>query len=179
MMSEQSARDQSSREPGNPALQDSDLFEPTLQAAVAGRRERPAEPWRVKSLMWIAFFGGSLALTAIAYLNGKRLKLSPARQHQVLLAGVAGFLLTLGAAYVLGQAEVAQRWQPGPGGSGFRLVSRAIALLAYLVILRLQRSAQRIYRFGGGEYASLWRPGLVAVMVLGTLQNFLAWFMAP
>ncbi|MDX1614465.1 MAG: hypothetical protein R3300_09150 [Candidatus Promineifilaceae bacterium] len=128
--------------------------------------------------MWIAFFGGSLALTVIAALNSRRLKLGPDERRYVLLAGLAGFLLTLGAAFVLGQTDVAEEWQPGPDGSYFRLVSRAIALLSYLAILRLQRSAERVHRFTGGEYASLWVPGLIAVFVLGAVQNAVAWFLA-
>lgn len=146
--------------------QDDDLFKPTLSADPVAKKDKKAEPWRVTSQLWVAFFGGVLPLTAIAYINSKRLMMSVKEQRQILMIGVAGYLLSFGLAYVLEQAGVMENLQSNEGRLVFRFVGRAVAVLTYLVIARQQRSAERIFQFGGGEYSSLWGPGLLAIIVL-------------
>jgi len=153
--------------------EEDELFQPTLQSNPAERRVLADEPWRVKSQLWIAIFGGALSLTTIAYLNSKRLGANVADQRKVLVAGVAGILVTLAAAYLLRDTSYGGTLRGGSDGLGFRLVGRVIAVITSLVIARFLRSAERVYLVADGEYASLWAPGLIAVMVLGILQNLI------
>ncbi|MDQ3328978.1 MAG: hypothetical protein M3506_10720 [Chloroflexota bacterium] len=153
------------------ASSNDDLLSPSLQTHVGRRTGK--KPWRLQSQFWVAFFGGVLPITVIAYLNGKRLGLPRRRQHIVLAAGVAGILCTVVFSYHLGEGEfgnVADRSMQRT----VRLGSRVIAVIAYLVLYSLQRAADRTYSYytqDDEEYSSLWKPGLAAVFGLGLVQG--------
>jgi hypothetical protein len=138
------------------------LLSPTLQDGQQddGARE---PPWRLQSQFWVAFFGGPLAASAIAFFNCRRLRVpSESRRWIFVIAaaalGAAGLL-----AFVLVAADV---------GSGARLANQAAGVLAFIPLHRLQKSADRVYLFYGDQdeddaYESLWGPGLAAVFLLG------------
>ena len=84
-----------------------DIFRPSLQGHDSVGRLPQERPWRLYSQFFVAFFGGVLAVTAIAYLNGKRLGLSDARLRVIIVLGVLTLLISLAAlSYVLGSAEL-------------------------------------------------------------------------
>lgn len=148
-----------------------DLFSPTLQGRV-GRRTGE-KPWRLQSQFWVAFFGGALAATVIAYLNGTRLGLSERRRRAILLTGAAGLLATVALSLILGSGDVGAAADRS-AQSAVRLGGRVIAVIAYLVFYRLQKAADHTYSFYSqeeDEYASLWKPGLAAVFGLGIVQG--------
>jgi hypothetical protein len=139
-----------------------DLLTPTLQEHVP--RPRGAErPWRLGSQVYVAFFGGVLAVTAIAYLNAMLLG-APARVRAGIVAiGVAGLAVVVGlATLLLGGDSV-------PDGAWAALTLVGVA--AWGGMFLLQRPWDRIYRtFAPGEdedelYESLLGPGLVAMVV--------------
>jgi hypothetical protein len=150
-----------------------DLLAPSLQEA-----QRPSyqhgKPWKPYSQIWIAFFGGAFALSAIAVPNGRRLALTKTQQTQLIAACAAGIVATLIAAYLLGLNGVVA--SESSGRTTIRTVTRLIALVTFLIVQQIQKSADRIYHYhakGDDElYQSLWVPGLLAVLVLGTIQNF-------
>lgn len=140
---------------------DEDLFAPSLTQSE--RRELPPgqKPWRLSSQFYVAFFGGPLAVGAIAYLNGKRLGLPQARRAAIVGLGIAGFVAALVAGAVLLDS----------GGDRTPRLTLAVAgIAAFLAARELQKDADRLYGLNSNEdlaYDSLWVPGLVAVFLLG------------
>ena len=128
-----------------------------LQPTVAPAEQRPL-PWRLSSQFWVAFLGGVPAVTAIAFLNARRLGLPAHQQRNILAAGVAAFLVTLTCMAVLGVGADSR--------TANRIVVRVIAVLLFLLLARLQRDADGHHQvFGSGQYASLWLPGGVAILL--------------
>ena len=164
------ARDPASRPDPEERAGPHELFAPSLQGYAAPATQD--QPWRLSSQFWVAFFGGVLAATLIAWQNGKRLGLAADRLRLILLVGAAGLLLVLGLTFILVPEGAARL--TGASRSGVRLGGRIVAVLAYLVFYQLQKGADRIYQYrSGGNYGSLWRPGLIAVFAWGTLQAIL------
>lgn len=135
-----------------------DLLQPTLadRAAATGT----ARPWRLLSQFYVAALGGALAVTAIALVNARRLRLASTQQAAIAIAGAAGFAATLAIAAVLGQTAE-QRW-----------LVRVAAVAAWGGMYAVQRSADRIHGFHEGDegYASMWIPGTLAAVAGGLIQ---------
>ena len=143
-----------------------DLFQPSLRGV---RRKRLAEgerPWRLGSQFYVAFFGGPLAVAAIAWFNARRLGMPSARTWLIPAVGLAGLVATIVAALVV-DADL---------GDSQRLVARIAAVATFGVLYLLQRAPDRVYHaFADGDdeehmYDSLWGPGLAATFGLGILQ---------
>ena len=134
--------------------QQPDELDELLQPTVAPARARPL-PWRVQSQFWVAFFGGVPAVTAIALLNARRLGSSARKQWLILLVGLAGVALFL-AFLVLKDSS---------SKTLVRAAGRILAVAIFLVFAWIQRADDRHYQvFGAGDYASLWGPGIAAVI---------------
>lgn len=135
-----------------------DLLQPTLADRAAATDT--ARPWRLLSQFYVAVLGGALAVTAIALINARRLRLASTQQTAIALAGTAGFAATLAIAALLGQTPE-QRW-----------LVRVAAVAAWGGMYAVQRSADRIYGFHEGDvgYASMWIPGTIAAVVGGLIQ---------
>ena len=103
-----------------------DLLKPTLQ----GSRARPAgarAPWRLGSIVYVAFFGGALAAAAISVLNARRLGQPSSAQAAIGAIGLAGFAAVLVVASLVDADSV-------------RIAIRAVGLVAYGGMFLLQRS---------------------------------------
>jgi hypothetical protein len=130
-----------------------ELLRPSVAEAPKGRL-----PWRVNSQFWVAFFGGIPAVTAIAFLNSRRLGSTARKQQWILVAGlvaVAAFL----ALYA---------WLRGTDDSArtMRIVGRLLAVVLFLVLARIQREDDGRHQvFGSGQYARLWIPGILATVI--------------
>lgn len=137
-----------------------ELLRPTLaNAADAGSGSRP---WRVDSQIWVALFGGALAPTAIAYLNGRRLGNDPGKQRLMLVVGALGLALAVVVNYLLGLRENAV--------PPF-LANQVVGVITWVGLYRLQRTADRVYdAYGSGERESLLAPGIAAAVGLGIVQ---------
>lgn len=147
------------------------LLAASLQERQAVRSAK--RPWRWDYQFLIALFGGSLAIAVTAYVNGRRLGVKDSQQQKILLLGVLSVAATFIAAVVVSQFDIGETWQPGK--SGFRLISRVIASIAYLLYYPLLKSGYRTYIFHyGDDFESLLQWGLVATFGLGFLQNILA-----
>jgi len=154
--------------------EDTELFSPSLQDyQPLGKASRP-QPWRLQSQIWIAFFGGVIPFTLIAYLNAKRLELPKHRLQQIVGLGVIGFITVIGVDYLFGITDDMSVRQ---ATTSMRLTGRAVALLMYVLVHRMQNSADRTYAWVSDDsYSSLWRFGLLVIVVLGTLQNLLVYW---
>lgn len=136
-------------------MSEDDLDE-LLQPTVAAPQQKSGKrPWRVHSQFWIAFFGGILAVTPIAWLNARRLGSSKRTRRLILLTGVVAL-----AAF----AACIWKWYPDDR-SALRMASRVVAVLEFLVLARIQRDDDNRHQiFGSSEYASLWLPGGLAIL---------------
>ncbi len=145
--------------------QEDDLLSPSLEAAPE-RSSSP--PWPLSRQLWVAFLGGTLAVTGLAYLNSRRLNAGRRVCLNILAVGAAALLITLAVDLLMGaylQSEATPVAAPLA-----RYANRAVALVAYLVLGRMQRSADRIYRFQGGEYDPGWVDLTGITIGLGGLQ---------
>jgi hypothetical protein len=127
----------------------SDLFEPAL----TGYRRPPYRPWRLQSQVYVAFFGGPLAIGAIAV--GNAFKLGMARSAELAIAAAA-LLAEATLVLLVALADV--------GGFSFGVIA---GLAAYGPAYLLQRSPDRVYLFHSRDdepYDGLLGPGLLAVI---------------
>jgi hypothetical protein len=141
-----------------------ELLRPTIGAGV----DMSARPWRLMSQTYIAFFGGVIATTVIAFLNARRLGVRPDKRRLILAVGAAGLVL----------AAVMIRLPATDDSSGLRVGIRVVAVACCLLQLRLQRPMDRAFQLRGGDYGSLWGPGLAAVFGCGLLEVVLLAAMA-
>ncbi|NIK59885.1 hypothetical protein [Kribbella shirazensis] len=137
-----------------------ELLRPTVGAGV----NMSVRPWRLMSQTYVAFFGGVLAATTVAYLNAGRLGVDAAKRRLILLAGLAGLLVVIGVFVLL---------YDGSGDtSALRVAIRVVAVLCCLVQLRLQRPMDRAFQLRGADYGSLWGVG-IAVTIGGAIAEVL------
>jgi hypothetical protein len=150
---------------------DDDIFTPAL----GGRRRRTLaegeRPWRLSSQLYVAFFGGSLAVAAIAWFNAERLGVDETKKRLIPLVGLGGLVATIAAIEIFGGGEF---------GSSQRILGRVVALATGGVLYGLQVSADRVYHaYGEGDedvlYDSLWGPGLAATFGLGIVQALIVY----
>lgn len=156
---------------GSPADAEFDeLLRPTVGER-ASERAGAKRPWRLGSQIYVAFFGGALAAAAVAVLNARALGLSRARQWAIAGIGVAGL-----AASILVIALIVAG-QDGDGSAPVGTPARVVAIVAWGAMYLLQRTADRVYAFHARDddpYASLWGPGIAAVIAGALVQAGLA-----
>jgi hypothetical protein len=144
-----------------------DLFAPSLQEE--GRVEPLAageRPWQLSSQFYVAFFGGALAVTAIAWLNAKRLRATEETQRWILILGALGVVASVVVSYLLYGNNF---------GSATRIGYRVVAVLLAGAFYKLLQAADRVYSFRSPapedeQYDSMWGPGLLATFVGGAVQ---------
>ncbi|MEH1097741.1 hypothetical protein [Micromonospora sp. CPCC 205561] len=143
-----------------------DLFTPTISPA-ADEARRP--PWRPQSLIFPALLGGPAAVTVLALLNGRRLGVSHRAYLAVLGTGLAGLAARLAMTLAIS----------GDGSNRpVRLAGALAGGLVWLVAAATQKRRFRAYELRGGEPASLWLPGLGAVLVIGFVEALLIFLVA-
>ncbi|MGC4786705.1 hypothetical protein ACLQ22_02495 [Micromonospora sp. DT178] len=138
-----------------------DLFTPTIAPPTYEVR-RP--PWRPQSLIFPAVFGGPTAVTVLALVNGHRLGVSRPARLAVLGAGLAALIARLAITLAI--------FDDG-GNRPVRLVGALAGGLVWLVAATTQKRQFRAYELRGGQPASLWLPGLGAVLLLGFTEAVL------
>lgn len=145
---------------------DDDLFAPVLQGRESGVPLSGERPWRLSSQFYVAFFGGTLAVATIAWVNAGRLGLEPVKRRLIPVVAIVGLVATIVAVELFGGSGVE---------SGQRIVGRVVALAAGGVLYGLQVGADRVYHaFNEGDeealYDVMWGPGLAATVGLGIVQ---------
>lgn len=155
-------------------MSDSQSEDELLQPTLAEYRPPGAggpPPWQLWSQFYVAFLGGPLAATAVAWLNSKRLGLDAKRRRLILAIGLAGSVAAAAAAgyYSIGAGRESLR--------AIRIGVRAAALLLFGCFYAMQKSADRLYQVNSRPvpaFASLWGPG--AAIVIGS--SLLTWVLA-
>ena len=138
-----------------------DLLQPTL--AGHERRPSPSRPWRLGSHVYVGFFGGPLAVGAVAAYNSVALGMP--RSARLAIAAIALAAEAVFVAFVV-----------ATGTDETRLVSIIVGLAAFGGVYLLQRSADRVYHYHADDddpYASLFVPGLIAVIVARVVEAVL------
>jgi hypothetical protein len=146
-----------------------DLLRPTLQGFEAPGAGGGPSPWQLGSQFYVAFLGGPLAATIIAWLNAGRLDLARPRRLSILLGGAGA---TLAAAFAAGRFGAAADHE---AMRFIRVGWRALALLLCGGFYLMQKSTDRLYQMNArpeAAYASLWIPGTV-IVVGSALAQFL------
>jgi hypothetical protein len=138
-----------------------ELLRPTIGAGV----DLSVRPWRLMSQTYVAFFGGVISATVIAFLNARRLGVAPDKRRLILLVGGIGLLL---AAVVISLLTT-----DSTTSAGIRVAIRVVAVATCLVQLRIQRPMDRAFQLRAGEYGSLWGPGIAAVIGGGLIEAIL------
>lgn len=141
-----------------------DLLSPTLQHRA--EQARGPAPWRLSSQVYVAFFGGSLAVAAIAVMNARRHAMPARAQATIAAIGVVTFIAVLIVASVI---------LAGSGDddtpSGLRVAVQLVSVAGWGLMFLIQRPHDRVFEaFGNREHASLVLPGLAAVLLLGSIQ---------
>ncbi|MGC4941639.1 hypothetical protein [Kribbella sp. DT2] len=134
-----------------------ELLRPTITANV----DLSVRPWRLMSQAYVAFFGGVLAVTVIAFLNARRLGVDASRQRLIVAVGVAALVVSAVVVVFLTEDDAS---------SGLRIATRVVAVLCCLAQLRVQRPMDRAFQLRGTDYKSLWGPGIAAVIGLGLVE---------
>ncbi|GAA1600046.1 hypothetical protein GCM10009742_54970 [Kribbella karoonensis] len=129
-----------------------DLLRPTVGAGV----NMSARPWRLMSQTYVAFFGGVIASTVVAYLNAGRLGVDAAKRRLILLSGLAGLVVVVGVFLLL--------YSDAGVLSGLRVGIRVVAVLCCMAQIRWQRPMDRAFQLRGAEYGSLWGLGIAATV---------------
>lgn len=141
---------------GRSGRQDSDLFQPTVEDAPVYERV----PWNPDSNFYVAFFGGIVPATAIAFFNARRLE-APDVAWRVLALGGVVFALFLAGAYNIDRQvlddETARRY----ARLGIRIAG---VLLHFAFLAMLKRPWRRFQIARGGDPAPMWGPGIGAVI---------------
>jgi hypothetical protein len=146
--------------PGDPV--DDDLLQPTLAGREAASPGRP-RPWRLTSQVYPAFFGGPLAVGAIAVLNSVWLRMPPR-----LPIAIGAIALAAEGAFAALYVTV--------GDSAAGLATAVAGLAVYGAAYLLQRSPDRVYHYYAREdqpYASLFLPGLGAIVAARLIESFI------
>ena len=145
-----------------------ELLQPTLQdASVPPRVDPRSRPWRLASQFYVAFFGGPIAATIVAFENARRLRMPERTCRWIAWIGALATLLLVVAAAVW-IAEV--RVPVGDVRREMRLIPRAAALALFGVFYSMQRMPDRLYAHreaarGAEPYGSLWRFGIASVVI--------------
>jgi hypothetical protein len=137
-----------------------ELLRPTIGTGV----DMTTRPWRLMSQTYVAFFGGVIACTVVAFRNAGRLGVDAAKRRLILLTGLVGLLVVTGVFALLYDGSGDESGGVSGVTSGLRVGIRVVAVLCCLVQLRLQRPMDRAFQLRGTEYASLWGFGVAATI---------------
>jgi hypothetical protein len=139
-----------------------ELLRPTIGAGV----DLKVRPWRLKSQIYVAFFGGPIACTVIAFLNARRLGVDAAERRTILVAGAIALTVST-AAYIFLEDLLGSE---DPYAMVPTIAATAIAMICSLIQQRRQRPMDRAFQLRGAEYRALWGPGIAATIGGGILD---------
>ncbi|MGK3959389.1 hypothetical protein WMF38_40880 [Sorangium sp. So ce118] len=148
-----------------------DLLTPTLQDGGEGLSAPGERPFRLQSQIWLGVLGGVLPMFVIGMVNAGRLRVPADQRRRMLYAGLAALAVVL----VIWVWAIASTADQGSFGSPtfrreIRLANQVLGGLLFLAYRRMQQLADRRFQFAGGEHASLWVPGIAAIVAGIALQ---------
>ncbi len=146
-----------------------ELLRPTIGAPV----DMSVRPWRLMSQTYVAFFGGVIAATIIAFLNARRLGVDATKRRLILLTGVVGLMIAIVLSIVV---------DVGAEGDPYALLPNvavtATALVTSYIQQRIQRPMDRAIQLRGVDYRPLWIPGAPVSICCLALQAGIASLLA-
>lgn len=131
-----------------------ELLRPTIGAPV----DLSVRPWRLMSQTYVAFFGGVIAATTIAFLNARRLGVDAAKRRLILLTGAVGLLVSIVVVFSVNLGA------DDPYSAVPNVATTAVALVTSYVQQKIQRPMDRAVQLRGIEYRPLWGPGIAAAI---------------
>ncbi|MFK4085548.1 hypothetical protein ACI2LF_15650 [Kribbella sp. NPDC020789] len=138
-----------------------ELLRPTIGSTV----DPAVRPWRLTTQAFVAFFGGVIAGTVIAWLNSGRLGVDRGKRWLIVGTGVAGLAAVI-ALYAVLNGD-------GERSSGLRVLVRVVAVLCILAQMRWQRPMDRAFQLRGADYHSMWVLGPILVVVCAVVEALL------
>lgn len=138
-----------------------ELLQPTLASDFDVRRFRC--PWTPTSIVWVAFLGGPLAAGLLFGVNYRRLARPSAAQRAWIATPVFALVVAFGVAlaYRVGWLDV----NDATHARIYRLLVQFLSIAAGWLVARDQEREFRAYASAGLPVASLWLPGLGAVLL--------------
>jgi hypothetical protein len=127
--------------------------------------ERLTRPWRPRSFALPAAAGGPVVVGVLGFLNARRLGMPTRTQVGMAVAGALGLAAYL-ALVVLVRLD------------GLLFARAGTGAVVFLAVYGTQELAFDRYRDEGGEPASLWLPGTLAVVVARGAEFLLASYLA-
>lgn len=129
------------------------------------------KPWNPQSLVFAAFFAGPFAGGFLLSLNFKRLGMSGKFWKSLLLFVALGLVMyaTIILLHTNGIIEKGNSDQK----QLCRIIVRVITIAAAYWAATIQRERFRLFEYSGGDAASAWVPGILAVVV-GYVASILA-----
>jgi hypothetical protein len=122
-----------------------------LQPSLADHEGTRYQPFRLSSQVYVAFFGGALAVGAIGFLNAMFLGMPNRARAAIVALALAAEAAFVAVAVATDTDQV-------------RILSIVAGLVAFGGAYLIQRSPDRVYHFHATEdepYQSLFVPGLV------------------
>jgi hypothetical protein len=138
-----------------------ELLRPTIATAV----DPKVQPWRLNSQAYVAFFGGVVGATIIAWLNSGRLGLERGKRWLIVGTGAVGLAGVLALYTFVGE--------DGDDPEALPILARLIAVLCILVQMRWQRPMDRAFQLRGGEYHSMWVLGPILTIAGAIIEGLL------
>ena len=149
-----------------------DLLHPTLQGERPLRELSSKAPFATSSVVFVSFFGGPIAGTVCLAESAKRMGAAALRKR-IIAIGVAAVLLQIGGE-VLARPYLVDVEFLDPERL-HRRATNAAGLLAWTAQAWLMKGPTRRYHTRRmSEEDALWRYGLIAVLLVGTVERLLS-----
>jgi hypothetical protein len=131
------------------------LYEPTLSTGTI----RETRSYNIGSLVYVAFFGGVLALTVLATKNAKQLQVRPAIVQALIAASIVIFIAKMGVYYAYFHHLIEL------DRSSVKFLARGADLLLFGGYFLAMRQPFKQHLVFGGETESLKKTGMIWCLV--------------
>jgi hypothetical protein len=138
-----------------------ELYEPSLSTGTI----RETRSYNIGSLVYVAFFGGVLALSVLATKNAKQLQVRPAIIQGLIAAAIVVFIAKMGFyyAYFHDLIELDR--------SSVKFLARGAELLLFGGFFLAMRQPFKQHLIFGGETESLWKAGVIWCLVSAIFEG--------
>lgn len=137
------------------------LYEPSLSAGTV----RETRSYNIGSLVYVAFFGGVLALSVLGTKNARQLNIKPSMIQGLIGAAIIVFLAKMGFYYAYFHELIEL------DRSIVKLCARGAELLLFGGFFMAMRKAFRIHTIFGGETESLWKAGILWCIISAVVES--------
>lgn len=148
-------------------MKDAELYRPSLS------QEAPEiKSYNIGSLFYVAFFGGTIALTVLSIRNARWLRLRPAVIVVMVVLGMLAFIGKMALFYAYFNGNLSMERQ------SVKFLVRAFEIVLFLLFYKFMKGEFQSFRVLHGETQPLWKAGLawsfVSLLIEGVLLVFIA-----